>query len=81
MAGFYEIQQIILKNKIDFAGDNIQGNTTTRVPDLIYLLVSNHYATYYELLYQYSLNEFIDLLEICMVSLYNKNIVLNERNI
>lgn len=39
---------------------------------MVYLLVTNKLATYFELKYNYSVEEFLDLYEICMVSLHNK---------
>ena len=38
----------------------------------MYLLVTNKYATYHELAHVYTLDEAIDLIEICLVNLYNR---------
>jgi len=40
------------------------------------VIILEHYATYYELAHKYSINEFLDLLEIVMVDMYNKAIDL-----
>lgn len=41
----------------------------------MYMLVTQRFATYYELCYKYTIEEVLDLYEICMVSLYNKSIL------
>ena len=43
-----------------------------RVHPAIYLLITNKLATYAELKYNYSAEEFLDLYEICLVSLHNR---------
>ena len=45
---------------------------------MIYTLISNNYATLKELRDDYSIEEVLDLYEICLVKLYNKNQVIEE---
>lgn len=43
-----------------------------RTHPIIYLLITNKLATYFEMKYNYTVEEFLDLYEICLVSLHNK---------
>lgn len=45
---------------------------------MIYTLISNNYATLKEIRDDYSIEEILDLYEICLVKLYNKNQVIEE---
>ena len=45
---------------------------------MIYTLISNNYATLKEIRDDYSIEEVLDLYEICLVKLYNKNQVIEE---
>ena len=55
-------------------------NSPQRVPEIIYLLVSYNYATYYDLKYNYDIDDLINLIEICMVNLHNKNAMIDGRS-
>lgn len=44
----------------------------SRTHEVVYVLITNKYATYKELRDDYSIEEVIDLYEICLVNLYNK---------
>lgn len=45
---------------------------------MIYVLVTNRLATYYELAHKYDIWEVIALYDICMTSLYNKQVMLEN---
>ena len=45
---------------------------------MIYILVTNGMATYKELKYELDIDDVIDLYEICMVKLYNKNVLYED---
>ena len=45
---------------------------------MIYTLISNNYATLKEIRDDDSIEEVLDLYEICLVKLYNKNQVIEE---
>lgn len=55
-------------------------NQPKRIHPIIYALIINKFATYYELKYKYDIYEILDLYEVCMVSLYNKNLTLSNKN-
>lgn len=70
----------MLRHQSLFVGSNDKGgllSSTKRVHESIYLLVSNNYASYYDLKYNYDIDDFINLYEICIVNLYNKTMMLN----
>lgn len=46
---------------------------------MIYVLVTNRYATYRELKYEYTINEALDLYEIALVNIYNKYVLTENR--
>lgn len=48
----------------------------SRVHPIIYLLVTNHYATYKEIRDDYDVWEVLDLYEMCIVNIYNKNEIM-----
>ena len=45
---------------------------------MIYVLITNHYATLKEIRDEYSIEEVLDLYEICLFNLYNKKQVQDE---
>ena len=55
-----------------------QLNHAKRTHPIIYVLVTNKLATYSELKYNYDIEDFLDLYEICMVSLHNKLIAMSR---
>ena len=46
---------------------------------MIYVLITNKYATFHELKYDYDIDEALDLYEICMCSIANKNDIIEDR--
>ena len=38
---------------------------------MIYMLINNNLATYYELKYKYTVEEALDLYDVCLTSIYN----------
>ena len=46
---------------------------------MIYVLITNNYATLYELSNVYDMEEALDLYEICMCSISNKNDIIEDR--
>lgn len=46
---------------------------------VLYVLVTNRFATYYELVHKYNIWEVIDLYDICMTSLYNRYVLLENK--
>ena len=51
-----------------------------RTSSIIYVLVSNKYATLKELRDDYSIEEVLDLYEICMTNIHNKAALVEERS-
>ena len=51
-----------------------------RVHPIIYLLITNKLTTYQELKYNYTVEDMLDLYEICMVNLHNKFLIMNNKN-
>jgi hypothetical protein len=49
-----------------------------KINSLVYVLVSNKYATLRELRDEYNIKEALDLYEICMVSSYNRAISMED---
>lgn len=45
---------------------------------MLYVLIVNNYATLKEIRDEYSIDEVLDLYEICLVNIYNKNEIHNE---
>lgn len=52
---------------------------TPSVHHVVYVLVTNRFATLYELAHKYTVWEVITLYEIAMVSLYNKQTVIDNK--
>ena len=52
--------------------------TPKRVNPIVYLLITNNLATLQELKYVYSIDEVLDLYEICLATVYNKHIALEN---
>lgn len=46
---------------------------------MVYVLITNKYATLYELKYKYTIEEVIDMYEMCMCNISNKISSLEER--
>jgi len=49
------------------------------VHPVIYVLVTNKLATYWELAHKYTVWEVIALYDICMTNLYNKQVLLDNK--
>ena len=45
---------------------------------IIYVVITNKYATYKEIRDDYSVDEFIDLYELCLVNLHNRKLLQEE---
>lgn len=52
---------------------------TERVSYVVYILVTNKMATYKELKYDLDIDDALNLYEICMVNLYNRNVMFEDR--
>ena len=79
---FYEIQRIETETYIQSSGfDTSQLAVILRSNYIIYTLISNKYATLKELRDNYTIEEVLDLYEICMVNMYNRQMLLEERRI
>ena len=77
---FYRIQRINDKHHIYSSGKNIEGlHYAELVSNVEYILITNKMATYKELKYDLDIDDVIKMYEICMVNLYNKN-VMYENN-
>lgn len=65
---------------MDDAGvlDNLY--TVERTHPIIYILITNKYATYREIRDEYTIWEVIDMYEMCMCNIANKSEILNERS-
>lgn len=77
--GFSEVQRIEFENRIDEVGlNNVQTNLPKRMHPIIYMLITNKYATYKELRDEYNVYETLTLYESCMISNYNKHVIQKE---
>ena len=47
---------------------------------MIYTLITNNYATLKEIRDDYTFDEVLDLYEVCLVNIYNKNQIKEEFN-
>ena len=76
---FYEIQRIERDNVI-LSNDDDAGllNKTTRIHPIIYILITNKLTNYYDLKYNYTIEEMLDLYELCMVNLHNKAVSIEN---
>ena len=74
---FSQIQQINAKYVINDIKD-VGFASTERIHPIIYVVITNKYATYKEIRDDYSVEEFLDLYELCIINLYNKTIMEEE---
>ena len=74
--GFSEIQRISKEYSLSSAGEISYKNMTREVHPIIYVLITNKYATYTDIKYNLTIEEVLDLYEMCMCNQYNKNTVL-----
>ena len=70
----------MILNDQSFAGLEGDLETVQRTDDIIYMLISNNVATLKEIRDDYSIEEVLDLYEIVVVKLYNKNKVIEASN-
>jgi len=76
---FSEIQRIGQEYSLDSLDKNISLKATRRkIHPIIYILITNHYATLYEIKELMDIDEVLDLYEMCMCNQYNKQIVMEE---
>ena len=78
-SGFSELRRIIEYNHISPSAGvkhSAMKHTVSRTNEIISVIVLEKYATYYDLAHKYTIEEFLDLLEIVMVDMYNKAIDL-----
>lgn len=54
--------------------------STKRTNYIIYTLITNRYATYKELRDDYTIDEVLNLYEICLVNLYNRHAMIERRS-
>lgn len=78
-AGFYRFRRISVENALPSTGD-LAGDThnASCVHTIVYVLVTNQYATYYDIIHKYNIWEVLDLYEMAMVHLYNKALALES---
>ena len=71
---FYEIQRIDRENAVSLDKPDSTGDYhhVKRVHPAIYAIVTNKLATYMEMKYNCTVEDFLDLYEICLVNLHNK---------
>lgn len=79
-ASFSEIQRIDNETYAESSGIDLSELCyARRTNGIIYALVSNRYATLKELRDDYSIDEVLDLYEICMTNMHNRQALLNGR--
>lgn len=78
--GFYKFRRISIENSLSSTGDElgIDLHVASSVHAVVYVLVTNKFATYYELKYKYDIWEVLDLYEMAMVHLYNRNVTVEN---
>ena len=74
-AGFSRIRRINEENYIYSADLDEYNLHQASVHPVVYVLVTNKYATMYELREKYRIEDVLDLYEIAMVNLYNKYVI------
>lgn len=78
-SGFSEIQRINTDNRItnknDSAGDL---NIPKRVHPVVYVLVTSNLITYKDLKDNCTIDEMLDLYEICLTNIYNKSMAFKK---
>ena len=78
-SGFSRIRRINDENAI-YSAETEQVNLhAARLHPVLYVLITNHLATYYELKYKYTIWEVLDLYEVEMVNLYNRYMILENK--
>ena len=69
--GFYEVQRLEAEYSIS-VGQNEDYEFTKRTHPIIYTIIVNNLATLADIRDKYSIEEVLDLYEICLVNAYNK---------
>ena len=74
--GFSEIRRINEHNTI-YSSDESVGelHSPEAVHEVVYVLISNRLATYYELMHNYTIWDTLKLYEIAMTNAYNKHVL------
>ena len=78
--GFSEIQRISERYKTNSTGDYDTLTIKRKVHPIVYILVTNKYATLKEIREDYTIEEVLDLYEICMCNIYNKRAIIEAAN-
>lgn len=50
------------------------------VSHVVYIIVTNKLATYYEIIHNYTIWEVVDLYDIAMTTLYNRQISIEQKS-
>jgi hypothetical protein len=77
---FSEIQRIDLEYSSSSAGSSNYKYPRRKIHPVVYVLITNNYATLDELKHKYTINEVIDLYEMCMCNISNKAFAIQERS-
>ncbi len=77
--GFSRIRRINDENEIYSAEINDLLLHRVNIHPVIYVLVTNKYATYYEMRTKYTIWEVLDRYEIAMVNLYNRYVITENK--
>ena len=77
--GFYRIRRIDEHNLICSADSDVQLHHAD-VHHVVYVIVTNKLATYYELCHVYTIWEVLDLYDIAMTTNYNKHVLLENKH-
>ena len=51
----------------------------TRLDPISYIIITNKYATLYELKYKYNIEEVLDIYEAVMINIHNKSVVVENK--
>ena len=79
LSSFSEIQRIDLEYSSSSTGNSSYKYPRRKIHPVIYVLITNKYATLYELKHKYTIEEVIDMYEICMCNISNKIMSIEER--
>lgn len=79
--GFSEIQRIDRENSLGgpSSSDSSGLTSTKRVHPIAYVLITNRLTSYKDLKYNLTVDDMLDLYEICMVNLHNKSTLVENK--
>ena len=77
--GFYRLRRIDERNLICSAGEKLSLHMPN-VSHVVYIIVTNKLATYYEIIHNYTIWEVVDLYDIAMTTLYNRQISIEQKS-